>query len=148
MTAGRFGAAIATDLNNTSGSAEAMTPAQLTPNPLPDEDDAEIAEDLPSAAALDAALPLPWKYELPYHDEPHDAFYIGGRLLWVRHADVEEASARRRQGFDGRAERRRPTAWRRRSARPTWMAKACSSSAPARACPGSPRMHTAPHTLR
>ena len=36
-----------------------------------DEDDAEIAEDLPSAAALlDAALPLPWKYELPYHYEP------------------------------------------------------------------------------
>ena len=69
-----------------------------------DEDDAEIAEDLPSAAALDAALPLPWKYELPYHDEPHDAFYIGGRLLWVRHEDVEEASARRRQGFDGRAD--------------------------------------------
>ena len=57
VTAGRFGAAIATDLTNTSGSAEAMTPAQLTPNPLPDEDDAETPQAPPASDAEDAPTP-------------------------------------------------------------------------------------------
>ena len=57
MTAGRFRAAIATDLTNTSGSAEAMTPAQLTPNPLPDEDDAEPPQAPPASDAEDAPTP-------------------------------------------------------------------------------------------
>ena len=59
VTAGRFGAAIATDLTNTSGSAEAeaMTPAQLTPNPLPDEDDAETPQDDAPTPKKDDAAP-------------------------------------------------------------------------------------------
>ena len=43
MTAGRFGAA--------------MTPAQLTPNPLPDEDDAETPQDEAPTPKKDDAAP-------------------------------------------------------------------------------------------
>ena len=37
--------------------AEAMTPAQLTPNPLPDEDDAETPQAPPASDAEDAPTP-------------------------------------------------------------------------------------------
>ena len=46
VTAARFGAA-----------AETMTPAQLTPNPLPDEDDAETPQAPPASDAEDAPTP-------------------------------------------------------------------------------------------